>query len=191
MLCLAPYINIPLSCLGGWHNLPICATYFSLINVSPTHLPVSPADITMVICPGIGNHSEKHYIRTFVDYAQKDGYRCAVLNHLGALPNIELTSPRMFTYGETKDLILVHLEYWEMKLLPQKFVFILGVSRNNPVYRMKINKYLVLSVVRHHHFQFLLLFNCQVWFRLEKLWPAAVLIAVSTAEILVQSVFKN
>lgn len=56
----------------------------------------------MVICPGIGNHSEKHYIRTFVDYAQKDGYRCAVLNHLGALPNIELTSPRMFTYGEAR-----------------------------------------------------------------------------------------
>ncbi|RXM96526.1 Abhydrolase domain-containing protein 2-A [Acipenser ruthenus] len=58
-------------------------------------------DVTMVICPGIGNHSEKHYIRTFVDYAQKQGYRCAVLNHLGALPNIELTSPRMFTYGCT------------------------------------------------------------------------------------------
>ena len=58
-------------------------------------------DITMVICPGIGNHSEKHYIRTFVDYSQREGYRCAVLNHLGALPNIELTSPRMFTYGET------------------------------------------------------------------------------------------
>lgn len=54
----------------------------------------------MVICPGIGNHSEKHYIRTFVDYSQREGYRCAVLNHLGALPNIELTSPRMFTYGE-------------------------------------------------------------------------------------------
>jgi len=53
----------------------------------------------MVICPGIGNHSEKHYIRTFVDYSQREGYRCAVLNHLGALPNIELTSPRMFTYG--------------------------------------------------------------------------------------------
>lgn len=57
-------------------------------------------DVTMVICPGIGNHSEKHYIRTFVDYSQKQGYRCAVLNHLGALPNIELTSPRMFTYGK-------------------------------------------------------------------------------------------
>lgn len=58
-------------------------------------------NITMVICPGIANHSEKHYIRTFVDYAQKNGYRCAVLNHLGALPTIELTSPRMFTYGCT------------------------------------------------------------------------------------------
>lgn len=59
-------------------------------------------DITMVICPGIGNHSEKHYIRTFVDYSQKQGYRCSVLNHLGALPNIELTSPRMFTYGKPR-----------------------------------------------------------------------------------------
>lgn len=72
---------------------------------SSTHLPVSPDDITMVICPGIGNHSEKHYIRTFVDHAQKDGYRCAVLNHLGALPNIELTSARMFTYGKIQILL--------------------------------------------------------------------------------------
>ncbi len=62
-------------------------------------------DITMVICPGIGNHSEKHYIRTFVDYSQKQGYRCAVLNHLGALPNIELTSPRMFTYGKPRVVV--------------------------------------------------------------------------------------
>ncbi|XP_044213089.1 monoacylglycerol lipase ABHD2-like [Thunnus albacares] len=58
-------------------------------------------DITMVICPGIGNHSEKNYIRTFVDHSQRQGYRCAVLNHLGALPDMELTSPRMFTYGCT------------------------------------------------------------------------------------------
>lgn len=56
-------------------------------------------DVTMVICPGIGNHSEQKYIRTFVDHSQHHGYRCAVLNHLGALPNMELTSPRMFTYG--------------------------------------------------------------------------------------------
>lgn len=61
-------------------------------------------DITMVICPGIGNHSEKNYIRTFVDHSQRRGYRCAVLNHLGALPNMELTSPRMFTYGKEETL---------------------------------------------------------------------------------------
>nr|XP_057932210.1 monoacylglycerol lipase ABHD2-like isoform X2 [Doryrhamphus excisus] len=58
-------------------------------------------DITMVICPGIGNHSEKNYIRTFVDHSQRQGYRCAVLNHLGALPDMKLTAPRVFTYGCT------------------------------------------------------------------------------------------
>ncbi|XP_056906894.1 monoacylglycerol lipase ABHD2-like isoform X2 [Takifugu flavidus] len=58
-------------------------------------------DVTMVICPGIGNHSEHKYIRTFVDHSQRQGYRCAVLNHLGALPNLELTAPRLFTYGCT------------------------------------------------------------------------------------------
>ena len=85
-------------------------TYYSLVSLFfLTHLLISSDDITMVICPGIGNHSEKHYIRTFVDYAQKDGYRCAVLNHLGALPNIELTSPRMFTYGEAKELLELNL----------------------------------------------------------------------------------
>lgn len=83
-------------------------TYSSLSNIALIHLLVSSDDITMVICPGIGNHSEKQYIRTFVDHAQKEGYRCAVLNHLGALPNIELTSPRMFTYGEAKKLTSVY-----------------------------------------------------------------------------------
>lgn len=103
-------------------------TYFSLVNVCPIRLPASPDDMTMVICPGIGNHSEKHYIRTFVDYAQKEGYRCAVLNHLGALPNIELTSPRMFTYGETKDLTLLSLE---MNPSPPESHFYMGVSGND------------------------------------------------------------
>uniref|UniRef100_A0A8C5MJ14 Monoacylglycerol lipase ABHD2 n=1 Tax=Leptobrachium leishanense TaxID=445787 RepID=A0A8C5MJ14_9ANUR len=83
-------------------------------------------EVTMVICPGIANHSEKQYIRTFVDYAQKSGYRCAVLNHLGALPNIELTSPRMFTYGCT-------WEYGAMvnyikKTYPQSKLIVVGFS---------------------------------------------------------------
>uniref|UniRef100_A0A3B1IWJ2 Monoacylglycerol lipase ABHD2 n=1 Tax=Astyanax mexicanus TaxID=7994 RepID=A0A3B1IWJ2_ASTMX len=86
----------------------------------------SGADITMVICPGIGNHSEKHYIRTFVDYSQKQGYRCAVLNHLGALPNIELTSPRMFTYGCTWEF--ASMVGYIKKMYPQTQLIVVGFS---------------------------------------------------------------
>lgn len=57
-------------------------------------------DYTMLVCPGIANSSESVYIRTFVDHAQNCGYRVAVLNHLGALPNVKLTAPRIFTYGQ-------------------------------------------------------------------------------------------
>ncbi|KAJ7311096.1 hypothetical protein JRQ81_006695 [Phrynocephalus forsythii] len=83
-------------------------------------------DITMVICPGIANHSEKQYIRTFVDYSQKNGYRCAVLNHLGALPNIELTSPRMFTYGCTWEFGAM-VNYIK-KTYPQTKLVVVGFS---------------------------------------------------------------
>uniref|UniRef100_A0A8C2KB76 Monoacylglycerol lipase ABHD2 n=1 Tax=Cyprinus carpio TaxID=7962 RepID=A0A8C2KB76_CYPCA len=83
-------------------------------------------DITMVICPGIGNHSEKHYIRTFVDYSQKQGYRCAVLNHLGALPNIELTSPRMFTYGCTWEFSA--MVGYIKRTFPQTQLIVVGFS---------------------------------------------------------------
>lgn len=65
-------------------------------------------DVTMVICPGIGNHSEHKYIRTFVNHSQRQGYRCAVLNHLGALPNLELTAPRLFTYGNSGNTTQSH-----------------------------------------------------------------------------------
>ncbi|XP_046403066.1 abhydrolase domain-containing protein 2 [Ischnura elegans] len=60
-------------------------------------------DFTLAICPGIGNTSESVYIRTFVHYAQCHGYRCAVLNHVGALSSVRVTSPRIFTYGHTGD----------------------------------------------------------------------------------------
>ncbi len=60
-------------------------------------------NITVAICPGIGNSSETVYIRTFVHYSQCHGYRCAVLNHIGALPTVPVTSTRIFTYGHTED----------------------------------------------------------------------------------------
>ncbi|XP_034540702.1 monoacylglycerol lipase ABHD2-like [Notolabrus celidotus] len=83
-------------------------------------------DITMVICPGIGNHSEKNYIRTFVDHSQRQGYRCAVLNHLGALPNMELTSPRMFTYGCTWEYAAMvgHIK----RAFPDTLLVVVGFS---------------------------------------------------------------
>jgi len=63
----------------------------------------SQDDVTVAICPGIANSSESVYIRTFVHYAQCHGYRCAVLNHIGALPSVQVTSTRIFSYGHTDD----------------------------------------------------------------------------------------
>lgn len=57
-------------------------------------------DITVAVCPGVGNSSESVYIRTFVHYAQCHGYRIAVLNHIGVIDTIQVTSPRIFTYGK-------------------------------------------------------------------------------------------
>ncbi len=57
-------------------------------------------DFTLAVCPGIANSSRSIYIRTFVDYAQRNGFRVAVLNHLGALLDVPLTAPRIFTYGK-------------------------------------------------------------------------------------------
>lgn len=61
-------------------------------------------DVTLAICPGIGNTSESVYIRTFVHYAQCHGYRCAVLNHVGALHTVPVTAPRIFSYGERSTI---------------------------------------------------------------------------------------
>jgi abhydrolase domain-containing protein 2 len=60
-------------------------------------------DLSIAICPGIGNTSESVYIRTFVHWAQCHGYRCAVLNHVGALQSVPVTAPRIFSYGNTND----------------------------------------------------------------------------------------
>ena len=57
-------------------------------------------DVTLLICPGIGNNSETIYVRAFVHHAVTSGYRCAVLNHLGTLETVKLTSPKIFGYGK-------------------------------------------------------------------------------------------
>ncbi len=62
-----------------------------------------PGDYTLVICPGICNSSESVYIRRVVYQAQFQGYRVAVLNHVGALKGVPITSPRIFCHGDTED----------------------------------------------------------------------------------------
>lgn len=69
----------------------------------PMNSKLQEDDITVAICPGIGNSSESVYIRTFVHYAQCHGFRCAVLNHLGVLNSVQVTASRIFTYGHTTD----------------------------------------------------------------------------------------
>ncbi|KAI6175035.1 Abhydrolase domain-containing protein 2-A [Aphelenchoides bicaudatus] len=77
--------------------------------------PVKPhpsgRDYTIALCPGICNSSESNYIRTCVHNAQEAGYRCAVLNHLGALANVPLTTSRIFSYGSTDELEVM---VWKM-----------------------------------------------------------------------------
>ena len=60
-------------------------------------------DITIAIAPGICNSSESIYVRRVVYHAQFQGYRVSVLNHVGALKCVPVTSPRIFTVGNTDD----------------------------------------------------------------------------------------
>ncbi|ELT95508.1 hypothetical protein CAPTEDRAFT_132362 [Capitella teleta] len=69
----------------------------------PTSEHPSGQDYSLLICPGIANSSESLYICTCVHFAQEQGFRVAVLNHLGALRDVPLTSPRIFTYGDTAE----------------------------------------------------------------------------------------
>ena len=59
--------------------------------------------VILAICPGICNSSESVYIRRVVYHAQLEGFRVAVLNHIGALKTLPITSPRIFSYGNTID----------------------------------------------------------------------------------------
>uniref|UniRef100_A0A914VC60 AB hydrolase-1 domain-containing protein n=1 Tax=Plectus sambesii TaxID=2011161 RepID=A0A914VC60_9BILA len=74
----------------------------------------SGRDYTITMCPGIANSSESNYIRTCVHYANDKGFRCAVLNHLGALADVPLTSSHIFSYGGTDELEAMMMRLMEM-----------------------------------------------------------------------------
>lgn len=79
----------------------------------------------MAICPGIANSSESVYIRTFVHLAQCNGFRCAVMNHIGALRTVQVTSTRIFTYGHTEDFAAMvehlHQKYHQNRIVAVGF----------------------------------------------------------------------
>lgn len=89
----------PLNEHEGKKILSVRILYIRYIKLIYLHFCTD--DITVAICPGIGNSSESVYIRTFVHYSQCHGYRCAVLNHIGALHSVQVTSSRIFTYGKS------------------------------------------------------------------------------------------
>lgn len=81
-------------------NVNYLYTYVCTFGYSHAVLCCADGGATLLVCPGIANSSESVYIRTFVYHAQQNGFRVAVLNHLGALADVILTSPRIYTYGE-------------------------------------------------------------------------------------------
>merc|ERR1711988_832676 len=76
---------------------------YDLYHAIEAHPQSDQGDFTLCVCPGIGNNSESVYIRRVVYNAQLNGYRVCVLNHIGTLTTVPVTSPRIFMYGNTAD----------------------------------------------------------------------------------------
>ncbi|PAV60675.1 hypothetical protein WR25_14433 [Diploscapter pachys] len=104
-------------------------------------LPIVPhssgKDVTLVLTPGIANSSESNYIRTCVHFAQENGYRCVVLNHMGALPDVKLTGNKIFSYGRTDEITA--MMDWLMKEFPETKFINIGFSMGANI----ITKYLI------------------------------------------------
>ena len=96
----------------------------------------SNRDITLAICPGIGNNSESVYIKRVVFHAQLNGYRVCVLNHIGTLASVPVTSPRIFMYGNTADFAAMIKDL--VKRFPGSKVVCVGFSMGGNI----IAKYL-------------------------------------------------
>ncbi|KAF2368819.1 Alpha/beta hydrolase fold-1 [Trinorchestia longiramus] len=102
----------------------------------PTAISQFPEVYTIAICPGIANSSESLYVRSLVALASSQGFRCIVLNHIGVLPHVKVTSPRVFRYGETGDFRLMVNRYVESH--PHSKLLLVGFSMGGNI----ITKYL-------------------------------------------------
>jgi len=102
----------------------------------PTAPHLQGFDATICIAPGIGNNSESQYVRSAINLLGKHGYRVAVLNHLGTLSDVELTAPRIYSYGGTEEyhLMVEHVA----RNYPSSFLLSVGISMGGNV----VTKYL-------------------------------------------------
>lgn len=102
----------------------------------PTAVHLEGFDATICIAPGIGNNSESQYVRSAINLLGKHGFRVAVLNHLGTLADVELTAPRIYSYGGTEEYHLMVLHV--VRTYPSSLLFSVGISMGGNV----VTKYL-------------------------------------------------
>ena len=70
----------------------------------PLYKKANKKDLILALSPGVGGSSESSHIRCLVHHAQVNGYCVAVLNHIGFLKCVPVTSPRIFNFGNTNKL---------------------------------------------------------------------------------------
>ncbi|XP_033099595.1 monoacylglycerol lipase ABHD2-like [Anneissia japonica] len=122
-------------------------TTFTFDIFDPVANHSSKEDYTICIAPGIANCSENSYIEVFAWYGQQQGYRVVVLNHLGVLKSLKLTSPRIFTYGDTDEYAGM-VEY-VLKNYPSSKLIAVGFSMGANT----VVKYLGEKPERQRHFE--------------------------------------
>jgi len=85
---------------------------------------ISP-DLTIAICPGLASSSKAPYVRRVVFQACNQGFSVAVLNHLGVIKSLKLTSPRIFNMGNqaNKRLKFCLLFVWGLSWSELTFIW--------------------------------------------------------------------
>ncbi|CAD6184232.1 unnamed protein product [Caenorhabditis auriculariae] len=121
----------------------------------PLKVHQSGHDVTLALTPGIANSSESNYIRTCVHYAQENGFRCVVLNHIGAIADVQVTGNRIFTYGGIEELTIM-MAYMMDRCPKAKFINI-GFSMGGNI----TTRYLVYMPENHRDRVLLGLSVCQ------------------------------
>uniref|UniRef100_A0A2P2I268 Abhydrolase domain-containing protein 2-like n=1 Tax=Hirondellea gigas TaxID=1518452 RepID=A0A2P2I268_9CRUS len=105
----------------------------------PTGASQFPEVYTLAICPGIANSSESLYVRSMVALASAQGFRCIVLNHIGVLPHVKITSPKVFRYGGTGEFRLMLNRYAESN--PRSKLLLVGFSMGANIVTKYLGEY--------------------------------------------------